>query len=204
MRLYRPLLLSRVIFPKAVFRISGPQKALYLTFDDGPDPVSTPEVIDILAKYNVRAMFFLNGRNAEMYPRLVGAIKASGHLVGNHGYDHINGWLSATRKYLANVSSGAQLSSDRWFRPPYGRLRYRQYLKLSRSYKIVFWDVMPYDFDQKFGKELSLKVLREKVRAGSIIVLHDTESSSCVSILSAFLEHALGCGYLFKILSDQD
>lgn len=204
MRLYRPFLLSRVIFPGAFFRINDHEKVLYLTFDDGPDPVSTPEVIDILAKYNVCAMFFLNGRNAEMYPHLLSAIKASGHVTGNHGYDHLDGWFTSTRNYLSNVSSGASFSSGRWFRPPYGRLRYRQYIKLSRSYKIVFWDVMAYDFDQKFGQERSLRVLKEYIRPGSVIVLHDTESSSCVSILGAFLEHALGCGYVFKILPDYD
>lgn len=195
-------MISRLIFRRAVFRIFNRQKTLYLTFDDGPDPGSTPEVINILAKYKVRAMFFLNGRNAEIHPHLVGTIKNAGHLTGNHGYDHLDGWMTGTRKYLSNVSSAAPLSSDKWFRPPYGRLRYSQYRKLIRSYKIVFWDLMAYDFDIMFGKERSLRVLKENIRPGSIIVLHDTARSTCVSFLGTFLEHALDQGYVFKILSD--
>lgn len=197
MRLFRLPLSARILYPGAVFRIAGAEKILCLTFDDGPDPLSTPVILDILRIHDVKAVFFCNGRNAEKFPGLITQIREEGHLTGNHGYDHFDGWRTKTRKYIDNVKLASSLTSDRLFRPPYGRLRATQFRELKKNFIVVMWDLMPWDFDDSFGKERSLVVLKRKIRPGSIIVLHDTTASSCTSIISEFIDYALDTGYQF-------
>jgi peptidoglycan/xylan/chitin deacetylase (PgdA/CDA1 family) len=182
-----------------MFRISEGEKTLCLTFDDGPDPDSTLKILNILEKHEVKAVFFCNGRAAEQYPDIVNAIKSEGHIVGNHGYEHINGWKSSVDEYLENVVAAVPFTSDFLFRPPYGKLRLGQYYKLKPSFKIMFWDIMPYDFDESFGAENSLRILKKKIRPGSVIVLHDSPRSFAGAILSDFIIHSHTEGYKFVL-----
>ena len=198
MRLFRPGLLAGFLYPEAIFRIKTSEKKLYLTFDDGPDPVSTPRLLDFLRKHKISALFFCNGNAAEKYPELIQLIRQHGHLIGNHGYSHLNGWRTGSQKYINDVERASKLTSDKIFRPPFGGLSFRQ-ARLLRQYKLVFWDIMAYDFDRSFGSEKSLSILKRKIRPGSIIVLHDTISSCANEILDEFIPYALGKGYRFDI-----
>ena len=132
MRFFRPCFVAGWIYPEALFRIKTTEKLLYLTFDDGPDPESTPVLLEILEKHNIKVIFFCNGRAAEKYPELIGQIKSQGHLIGNHGYNHLDGWRTSTEKYIADVENAAGFTSSDLFRPPYGRLSLGQYRKLKR------------------------------------------------------------------------
>lgn len=199
MRIFRPCFIAGWIYPEAIFRISTNEKLICLTFDDGPDPLSTPVLLEILGKHNIKALFFCNGRAAEKYPDQVERILADGHLTGNHSYSHSNGWYSGVKSYVQDVEKASALTSDKWFRPPYGRLRLLQYYKLRTKYKIVFWDIMPYDFDNSFPYEDSLKVLLKKIRPGSVIVLHDSYRSSSHFFLGRFIEEAVIRGYRFVL-----
>jgi peptidoglycan/xylan/chitin deacetylase (PgdA/CDA1 family) len=204
MRLFRPLLLFRLLYPGALFRVNTKEKELCLTFDDGPDPGSTPKILDILDSFGVKATFFCNGREAENNRGLIALISSKGHIIGNHGYRHLNGWVTNTLVYIRNVSRAAESTSSWLFRPPYGRIRPRQYLELVKDYRIVFWDLMPYDFDMNTGSGKVLRVLKKKIRTGSVIVLHDKSSSSVLSFLAEFLEYAGKEGYKFKALPVSD
>jgi peptidoglycan/xylan/chitin deacetylase (PgdA/CDA1 family) len=199
MRLYRPFYLARRFFPEAVFRITSSEKAILLTFDDGPHPDSTPELLDILDTRNVRALFFCSGDAAEKYPELVGDIKRRGHIVGNHGYNHLNGWSTSVKEYCENADRASRFTSDSIFRPPYGRIRVSQYRRLKKSFRIVFWDIMSYDYDNNFGTERSLDVLKRKLRPGSIIVLHDIPTSTCRTFLKEFIDTSERQDYKFCI-----
>jgi peptidoglycan/xylan/chitin deacetylase (PgdA/CDA1 family) len=199
MRLFRPGLLAGCLYPGALFRIKTSEKRLYLTFDDGPDPASTPGLLDILRKHKISAVFFCNGDAAEKYPALIHLIRQGGHLIGNHGYSHLNGWRTDAVKYVNDIIRASKLTSDVIFRPPFGRLSIRQ-ARLLRLYKLVFWDIMAYDFDISFGSEKSLDILKRKIRSGSIIVLHDTASSCANEILDEFILFALGKGYRFDMI----
>jgi peptidoglycan/xylan/chitin deacetylase (PgdA/CDA1 family) len=201
MRLFRPGFLAGCLYPEALFRIKTSEKRLYLTFDDGPDPVSTTQLLDILRKNEISAIFFCNGEAADKYPEIIHMIRQEGHLVGNHGYSHLNGWRTSTVKYVNDIKKASKLTSDKIFRPPFGRLSFRQ-AKLLRSYKLVLWDVMAYDFDSSFGSEKSLRILKRKIRPGSIIVLHDTTSSCANEILDEFIPYALSKGYRFDMIED--
>jgi peptidoglycan/xylan/chitin deacetylase (PgdA/CDA1 family) len=199
MRLFRPWLLFRFLYSGALFRIKTRKNILCLTFDDGPDPDSTPAILKILDKHNVRAFFFCSGAAAEKHPALVSEIKNRGHIIGNHGYDHLDGWKTSTGKYRETVKSAEPFTSDRYFRPPFGHLRLKQYKILSRTYKIIFWDIMPYDFDISFGAGRSLNLLKKKIRPGSVIVLHDFPDSSCRDFLEDFIESSINKGFSFEV-----
>lgn len=187
------------LYPDAIFRIKTTEKLLCLTFDDGPDQKSTPQIVDILDKYNIKAVFFCNGRSAEKYPYLIQQLISHGHVIGNHGFSHLNGWKTSRRKYIADITNAAESTSSVLFRPPFGRLGLIQYLNLRRKYKIVLWDVMPYDFDMSFGYKNTLSVLMKKIRPGSIVVLHDQPSSSALIILDQFIDQSLQSGFKFII-----
>lgn len=200
MRLFRLCFFERFLYPEAIFRVKTTEKVLFLTFDDGPDPDSTPQLLGLLRRYNIKAQFFCSGSASLKYPDLVSNIKNSGHLIGNHGFKHPNGWKTSQKKYMADVSEAALYTSGIFFRPPYGRLRFAQYQELKKNYRIIFWDLMPYDFDNTFGAEKTLQILKRKIRPGSVIVLHDTSHSNANIILTEFIDFSLKRGYRFELI----
>jgi peptidoglycan-N-acetylglucosamine deacetylase len=198
MRLFRPVFPAGCLYPDAIFRIKTNEKVLYLTFDDGPDPVSTPSLLSILRKHNVPAIFFCTGKAAEKYPGLIKQIREEGHVIGNHSYSHPDGWRTGSKNYLDDVLKASALTSDKIFRPPYGRLRLKQYRLLKKQFRIIFWDVMAYDFDEGFRRERAMEVLKKKMREGSVIVLHDRGGSMANALLEEFLSYAIEEGFRFE------
>jgi peptidoglycan/xylan/chitin deacetylase (PgdA/CDA1 family) len=199
MRLFRARFIDSCFLSSACFRIKTTEKVLCLTFDDGPDGGSTLSLLNIIERYNIKAIFFCNGNSAKKYPELMERIKSGGHIIGNHGFNHLDGFKTSTERYFENASEADHLTSDKLFRPPYGRLRPAQYRKLTGTYKIIMWDLMPYDFDKGFGKEKSLSVLKKKIREGSIIVLHDREDSTAYEFLEEFILYCFSRGYRFEL-----
>jgi len=188
---------ARILYPDALFRLSGHSKRLCLTFDDGPDPISTPVILEILRARNVTATFFCTGIRVNEFPGLFAQIASEGHAIGNHGYSHLNGFSSSVKNYCSDAFRGRDITCSKFFRPPYGRIRLRQYKILERSMNIVFWDNMPYDFDSSLSPEASLELLNHNLRPGSIIVLHDTAQSHAPRFLDSFLRSAVDEGYEF-------
>jgi peptidoglycan-N-acetylglucosamine deacetylase len=199
MRIFRPCFIAGWIYPEAIFRIRTDEKIICLTFDDGPDPSSTPVLLEVLDRHKIKALFFCSGRKAENNPFLVERILREGHITGNHGYSHLSGWKNSVKKYIEDVDLASALTSDKWFRPPFGHLRLFQYYRLKKKYRIFFWDIMPYDFDDSFGHKDSLRVLLDKIRPGSIIILHDNVRSSSVVILESFIKEVTERGYRFVL-----
>jgi len=199
MRLFRPSFLIEWVFPEIIFRITTGDKILCLTFDDGPNPGSTPKILELLERYDIKAVFFCNGMSAEEYPDLVDSIKDKGHIIGNHGYAHLNGWVTSLKDYINDIAHASEYTSDKLFRPPYGRLRISQYKLIKKTFKIMLWDIMPYDFDYRYGREKSLELLKKKIRPGSVIVLHDNPGSTVLEYLNDFILFASGKKYRFTI-----
>jgi peptidoglycan/xylan/chitin deacetylase (PgdA/CDA1 family) len=135
-------------------------------------------------------------------PGLFARVAAEGHTIGNHGFSHLNGLTTSIRAYCSDILRGRDITCSNLFRPPYGRLRVRQYRILERSMRIVFWDLMPYDFDRKLSPEHSYSILLRRIRPGSVIVLHDTASSSAALYLDRFIQKALEEGYSFGSVDD--
>jgi len=199
MRLFRPCFFAGCFYPEAIFRVKTTEKILLLTFDDGPDPESTPRIIETLDRHDIKAIFFCCGKAAERYPDLIRLIKSNGHKVGNHGYSHTDGWKVTASDYLTDIERADIHTSFDLFRPPFGHLTMRQYLDLKVKYKIMFWDLMPYDFDKSFSREDSLRVVLRKLRPGSVIVLHDHPRSDQAAYLDSFIETVVRRGYRFSL-----
>ena len=190
-RLFRFPCLVRILYPYAIFRVKTSGREIFLTFDDGPAAGSTEKILDILLAFKVRAVFFCTGQAAQENPHLINRIRSSGHIVGNHGYLHLNGFRCTSEKYLKNAETSSPVTSGVIFRPPYGRMNLRQYRMIKRKFRIIFWDLMPYDFDASFGPAKSLNILKKKIRPGSVIVLHDNPGSTVHDFLSEFIQYCL-------------
>ncbi len=152
--------------------------AIFLTFDDGPVPGVTDKVLDMLAASEVKATFFCIGHNVQKHPELYRRILDEGHAVGNHTFHHLNGWRSNDETYLEDVEKCADLVSSRLFRPPYGRIGYRQMQLLKQQYRIIMWDVLSGDFDELLTADDCANNVLSGMRGGSIIVWHDSEKAA--------------------------
>lgn len=163
------------LFKSVVFSKPS-QDAIYLTFDDGPDPDVTPWVLGELKKYNALATFFCIGENAKKYPQLIDQIIASGHSIGNHSYSHLSGWNSSVLTYIDDVDACAKVIASNLFRPPFGRITPSQIQVLKSKYEIIMWDITSGDFDKKISKEKCLANIINHAKAGSIVLMHDTNA----------------------------
>ncbi len=159
------------------WNIPTKEKEIYLTFDDGPHPTITPFVLDQLKAYNAKATFFCIGKNVDQYTHVYRRIIDEGHKVGNHTYDHLNGWKTTDKDYFENISKASKIIDSHLFRPPYGRITKFQAKHLSGLFKIVMWDVLSADFDVSITKENCLANVLSNIQAGSIIVFHDSEKA---------------------------
>jgi peptidoglycan-N-acetylglucosamine deacetylase len=171
------------IFASYVWSMPAIDNAVYLTFDDGPHPVITPWVLDELRKHNALATFFCIGKNVMRYPHIYNRIINEGHSVGNHTYDHLNGWKTGTELYVKNVTEAAKLIQSNLFRPPYGKIKRKQAAALAKAtgnknMKVIMWDILSADFDTKISPEQCLQNVVQNIAAGSVVVFHDSEKAS--------------------------
>jgi len=149
-------------------------KSIYLTFDDGPTPGITEKVLTILDEFNAKATFFCLGKNVKDNPDIFQKIITQGHSVGNHTYDHFNGWKTNEDEYLLNIKKAEKYISSNLFRPPYGRIKKSQIQNIKNKYKIILWTVLSGDFDKNISKEKCLSNVINYAQKGSIIVFHDS------------------------------
>jgi peptidoglycan-N-acetylglucosamine deacetylase len=201
-RFFRLPFLFRRLYPEALFRVKTPERVVYLSFDDGPDPGATPIILDILKAHEVKATFFCSGRAVKSNPLLFKRIADEGHHTGNHGYLHRKGWLTSDAEYLADVFEADNLIGSKVFRPPFGSLSIKQYSVLRRRFKIVFWDLIVYDFDSSFGAERVLDIISRKVRPGCVLVLHDTSKSCATIILDNVIVWLKAQDYKFSLIAE--
>jgi peptidoglycan/xylan/chitin deacetylase (PgdA/CDA1 family) len=178
-------------------------KVVYLTFDDGPHPTITPFVLDVLKEYNASATFFCIGRNVRTNMDVYRRIIDERHAIGNHTNDHVNGWKTADDVYIDNVVKAKQVIDSKLFRPPYGRISGFQIQQLKSIFKIVMWDVLSADFDTKISPQECLKNVVQNVRAGSIVVFHDSEKAfpRLQYALPKTLQFLKEQGYTFKAIT---
>ena len=155
--------------------------AVYLTFDDGPHPQITPWVLDELKKYNAKASFFCVGKNVVKHEDIYHRIVEEGHALGNHTHNHLNGWRVSDREYMHDIKEAAKHIATNLFRPPYGRIRAKQFDKLNMAMqlrsKLIMWDVLSADFDTAISPEQCLKNVMSNTKSGSIIVFHDSQKA---------------------------
>lgn len=179
-----------------------------LTFDDGPVPGPTEFVLDTLNAFRIKGTFFCIGDNVRKHPEIFARIVNEGHAVGNHTYNHLNGWKTPLSKYTVNTRMFEDLVREvvphfktSLFRPPYGRITRSQLKELS-YYSIIMWDVLSYDYDARVTPEACLKNTLGAVRNGSIIVFHDSYKARprLEFALPRLIEHLLNKGFSFHTL----
>lgn len=180
------------------------QKAIYLTFDDGPIPEVTPLVLDLLKSYSAKATFFMVGDNVRKYPEVYQQIVDEGHAVGNHSYHHISGWATSLEDYIQDIREARKYIDSSLLRPPYGRIRLPQIKALAPEFKIIMWSVLSVDYDQKVSKEQCLRNVLDHSKDGSIIVFHDSlkAKNNLLYALPRVLEHFANRGFVFKAITD--
>ncbi len=197
----QPPKILRWIYPRAHWRMDKDVKAVYLTFDDGPIPEITPWVLDLLDKYGIKATFFLVGDNVRKHPEEFRMIKERGHRLGNHTFNHIQGFKYLSYNYLANVNKADELIHSDLFRPPHGWMRWGQYMVLRNRYRIVMWDLVTRDYSKRLNGRQVLRIVKKYVRNGSIITFHDSLKSekNIKYALPRAIEWLLEQGYEFKV-----
>jgi peptidoglycan/xylan/chitin deacetylase (PgdA/CDA1 family) len=203
MRSARPPFFYRWLSPKyLVCDLPGPDKVIYLTFDDGPIPEATPEILNILDQHGAKATFFMVGDNVRKNPEICQAVLAGGHAAGNHTFHHLSGWRTSPGAYLYDVERCSELLPSRLFRPPYGRFTPSQYLLLRKKYRFILWSVLTWDFDRHTSPEQCLQIAVENTSAGSVVVFHDSLKSieKVRYALPRFLEHFSQRGFDFRTI----
>lgn len=178
MNYLRPPSFFTSLFP-SYFRMDESTKGIWLSFDDGPEPGVSDRVLTILAQYQVRALFFLLGKNVQKNPELAKEIQSAGHWIGSHSQTHPDAWKVAPKVWNEDVRKGHETiaavlgKSPVFFRPPYGHFipGLNQFPQKSKT---LLWTLMPGDFDEKLqGNDIAARTL-ENIRTREIIVLHDS------------------------------
>jgi peptidoglycan/xylan/chitin deacetylase (PgdA/CDA1 family) len=162
------------MFPSITWKVKTPDKAVYLTFDDGPHPEITPWVLGELYKFNAKATFFCVGENVVKYPNVIKKILENGHAVGNHSFNHLKGWKTPNKVYFDNIEHCAQVLPSTLFRPPYGRITLSQFYQLKKKYQIVMWNILTRDYDANLDADEAFKKIIKYIGKGSVIVFHDS------------------------------
>lgn len=199
----------KFLFPSYTWHKERAAKTVYLTFDDGPIPVVTDFVLKQLASYNAKATFFCVGDNVRKHPEVFKDIINQGHRIGNHTFNHLDGWKTKDSDYVDNIlkcrevlSKYAPSQALNLFRPPYGKIKKSQAKLLEKDFEIVMWDVLSGDFDTTINKQLCLFKTIKATSSGSIAIFHDSikAEENLKFVLPRFLSQFTEEGYVFQSL----
>ncbi len=194
-----PWILRFPVFRREVlFRVPDGKPSVYLTFDDGPIPESTPWLLETLAEYGAKATFFMVADNARRYPALFKAVVDAGHAVGNHTFHHQPPFRQTVEEMMADVRLADEVLGSRLFRPPHGLIFPHQQKALTDAgYKIVMFDLNTLDYRADRTPEEILDSVVRNVRPGCIINFHDSLKSihKLRRCLPQILRHLLSQDY---------
>ena len=202
-----PVKIPKIIqwfFPSVLWKEKTEEKIVYLTFDDGPTPLVTEEVLIQLEKHKAKATFFCIGSRVESFPALYQSILEKGHSVGNHTHNHLKGLKTGNNIYFNDIEKAAEQITSTLFRPPYGKMKWSQFKELKKRYKIVLWDIIPGDFIASNSVERITNNILDNTTNGSIIVLHDSAkcASKMLKVLPLVLKELTQKGYRFESLKN--
>jgi peptidoglycan/xylan/chitin deacetylase (PgdA/CDA1 family) len=199
------------IFPERVWAFPNNNNNVYLTFDDGPIPEVTSWVLSLLKEYQAKATFFCIGDNVSKHPEIFQQLISEGHSIGNHTFNHLNGWKTRTEEYIKNCSefheilryalndnSALSTQNSKLFRPPFGKITSKQAIILQeKGYKIIMWNVLSADFDTSISKEKCLENVINNIQSGSVVVFHDSlkAEEKLRFVLPKVLEHIKELGF---------
>ena len=187
-------------------------KAAYLTFDDGPNEPYTSQILDILKEFQIKASFFVCGKNVEYYPETTRKIVSEGHVIGNHSFFHsrflsFTGFLAKEIEKTDEIIFKTTERKTKLFRPPWGVVTpwLKNYLK-ENDYKLFLWDIAPWDWIKSSPEKISKRVL-DKIKPNNIILLHDgnrtchnSDRSWTTKALPSIIIEGENRGFNFKTL----
>jgi peptidoglycan-N-acetylglucosamine deacetylase len=196
-----------VLFPSILWHTQ--HRSVHLTFDDGPHPDATPRVLEILRKRDIRATFFLVGRQVQLFPEIAREILRQGHSIGNHGFSHASMIFESAEFQKKEIHSAKMLIADilglnaRFFRPPFGYFDWNTIrVAEAEGQKIVMWDVDGRDYSRSSHEQIANAVSRQ-TRTGSIVLLHDNESTAArvEQYLDPLLDRLVSMGFSFSAIT---
>ncbi len=192
-------------YAKLIWHIPSKEKVLYFTFDDGPHPQATPFVLDALRQYKAKGTFFCIGKNVVHHPQIYTRITDEGHSIGNHTFNHANGWLTDDSSYRENIFKAGESIDSNLFRPPYGRIKRSQTKMIMPCFKVIMWDVLSADFDIKLSPQKCFDNVVWNCKPGSIVVFHDSQKAfeRLHYALPLALAHFSRLGYRFEAIPFQ-
>ncbi|WP_371123183.1 polysaccharide deacetylase family protein [Microcoleus sp.] len=193
-------------------RADTEDKVVAITYDDGPYPPYTNQLLDVLDRYQVKATFFEIGHNIEKHPEIVPRIIARGDELANHSYSHKDMMFKPREFLLAEISKTDKLLRDLGvkqdsisFRPPWGRrFLVLSYLLSQMHKKLIMWDVDSQDYEKTHTVEDIANQVINHVRSGSIVVMHDGggDRSKTVAATEIIVKTLQSQGYKFKTVSE--
>ena len=168
-------------------------------------------MLEILARYNVKATFFMVGENIDKHSEVFEQVVAAGHTIGNHTYNHLKGWKTDYKTYMANVQQWEEaVANSQWpmanshlMRPPYGKATLRQRIALHKlGYRLIYWDILTRDYEATRTPEQMIRLIKRDTRPGSIINFHDSLKSNerMLTVLPEAIEWLQAQGYELKPL----
>lgn len=179
-----PTFLIRVVRVGAISRAPKGGGRIALTFDDGPDPRYTPQILDLLNRYKVKACFFVIGAKAKAHPDLIRRIIQDGHELGNHGFRHKAAWLLGPRATTREINETnlalEELTGKRtlYCRPAWGLFNlFSVWYCWFKGQKVVLWTYMSWDWVSKTTPEIIARRVINRIRDGAILVFHDSDSN---------------------------
>jgi peptidoglycan/xylan/chitin deacetylase (PgdA/CDA1 family) len=201
------------LFGKPITRVASGSKSVALTFDDGPNPDATPQILDALAARRVHATFFILGRHAERWPHLVKRVAAEGHSIGNHGYYHRKLHFKSPAYVRADLTLGTRAIEQivgvrpRLFRAPHGfRSPWVTSIARSLGQRTVGWSFGVWDSDRP-GSNVIVDRILKGARPGSILLLHDGDGYDphgdrvqTAEAVPVIVDRLLDQGYRFDLL----
>ena len=203
---------AKCFFPQALWSLPERRDEIFLTFDDGPHPQFTVQLLELLAAYQSRATFFLIGEKARLHPSLVREIVAAGHVIGNHTMHHRRLRWQRHQVVHEEIHSAQRVIEDQvgkvveYFRPPYGHLSPVIAKAVnSANLKMVMWSLLPGDIWRVGAPQAIAASLLKSARGGDIVLLHD--GHLCAPATMAALRETLPIlqekGFHFRALTQQ-
>lgn len=215
----QPPRLLRRLYPRATWRMEPSERAVYLTFDDGPIPEATPWVLDVLDRYGIKATFFVVGDNVRKYPDIFQEVVRRGHSIGNHTFHHIAGHIHGDYHFTTDVEECQDIIERNLignepsiqpggvegmplFRPPHGWMKPKQYRYVAEHFRVIMWDLVTRDYSNRLSAADIVENIKRYARPGSIITFHDSLKSidKLQTALPESIEWLRDQGYAFRKL----
>lgn len=200
-----PYILSKLTGKSIIWHLPKGKKRIFITFDDGPIPEITTEILRILNVYKVKSTFFCVGENVMKHPDIYNDIIENGHSIGIHTFNHINGWKTPKEIYLDNIKKSETFIKTNLFRPPYGKITISQINRIKTKYFTILWSVLSGDFDRSISGEQCLLNVVNNTDDGSIVVFHDSIKAKerVLYALPGFIEHFQNLGFTFESITNE-